>query len=270
MALDLLTTTAVDLQRLLEAGKTTNVQLIVDYLSQIEKHDPRLHAFISLAPRQLLLDVAAARDEERRKGHVRGPLHGIPIVLKDCFSTAPELGMGTTAGSWALVDARAKANSALAQRLLDQGLIILGKTNMTVRSRLFSAYKVNLNRSSSSLQEFAGLKSSAMTPGWSAVGGQTLSPYVGAIAEGETILGHSVSIEPIPCAILAAEPNLQEPRWLIHRLCRGRGRWLQPSRHRCGDDRVHHHPCQPSSTLRHQANSRRPGHWGFIRPYRLV
>ncbi|KAK3901220.1 amidase signature domain-containing protein [Staphylotrichum tortipilum] len=170
MTLNLLSTTAVDLRRLLESGTTTSVQLVLEYLTQIQRLEPKLHAFISVAPRQLLLHEAAARDEERRQGRVGGPLHGIPIVLKDCFITAAELGMGTTAGSWALVGAAATANSALAQRLLNQGLIILGKTNMT---------------------EFAGLKSSTMTPGWSAVGGQTLSPYVGAIADDETILGHS-------------------------------------------------------------------------------
>jgi amidase len=132
MALDLLNTTASDLQGLLEAGTITSVQIVLEYLAQIERYEPRLHAFISVAPRQLLLDAAVARDDEREGGHLRGPLHGIPIVLKDCFITAAALGMGTTAGSWALVDATAKTNSALAQRLLDQGLIILGKTNMTV------------------------------------------------------------------------------------------------------------------------------------------
>jgi amidase len=132
MQLDLLTATATDLQRLLEAGKTTSVELVQAYLAQIERHEPELHAFISVAPRHLLLAAAADRDAERRQGRPRGPLHGIPVVLKDSFMTAPELGMGTTAGAWALVGARARANSAVAQRLLDGGMIILGKTNLTV------------------------------------------------------------------------------------------------------------------------------------------
>jgi amidase len=134
MQFDVLTTNAADLRHLLETGQTSSVQIILAYLSQIERHEHELHVFISVAPRESLLAIAADRDEERRLGRTRGPLHGIPVVLKDCFVTASELGMGTTAGSRALVGARASANSAIAQRLLDQGLIILGKTNMTVRS----------------------------------------------------------------------------------------------------------------------------------------
>lgn len=61
-----------------------------------------------------------------------GPFHGIPIVLKDCFVTASELGMSTTAGSYAFVGAKASKNGAITQRLIDAGLIILGKANMTV------------------------------------------------------------------------------------------------------------------------------------------
>jgi amidase len=132
MQFNLLTTTAVDLRRLLEAGEITSVQIVLDYLSQVERHDPKLHTFISVAHKNLLLSVAADRDEERRQGRTRGPLHGIPIVLKDSFITASELGMETTAGSWALVGSKSSVNSAIAQRLIDQGLIILGKTNMTV------------------------------------------------------------------------------------------------------------------------------------------
>ncbi|KAK3303460.1 amidase signature domain-containing protein [Chaetomium strumarium] len=171
MQLDVLTSTAADLRHLLEAGKTSSVQIVLAHLSQIERHEHKLHAFISVAPRELLLAIAADRDEERRRGRARGPLHGIPVVLKDSFITAgSELGIGTTAGSRALVGARASANSAIAQRLLDQGMIILGKTNMT---------------------EFAGMKMAGMTPGWSSAGGQTVSPYVGPIAEDETLLGHT-------------------------------------------------------------------------------
>lgn len=84
MELDVLTTNAADLQRLLEAGKITSVQIIEAYLAQIELHEPSLHAFISIAPRKAVLDVAAQRDQERQRGHTRGPLHGIPIVLKVC------------------------------------------------------------------------------------------------------------------------------------------------------------------------------------------
>lgn len=133
MSFDPLTTNAVDLQHLLDAGKTTSVKIVLDYLAQIEHHNHKLRAFITLAPQDLLLDLASKLDEERRHGRLRGPLHGVPIVLKDSFMTASQLGMETTVGAWALVGAKTDTNSAIAQRLLDQGLIILGKTNMTVR-----------------------------------------------------------------------------------------------------------------------------------------
>ncbi|KAK3395178.1 amidase signature domain-containing protein [Podospora didyma] len=161
---------AVDLQHLLDTNKATSVQIVEEYITQIDRHEKDLNAFISIATRDVLLRAAASLDAERQGGHIRGPLHGIPIVLKDCFITASSLGMDTTAGSHALVGARSSMNSAIVQKLLDAGLIILGKTNMS---------------------EFAGMKTMGMMPGWSAVGGQTLSPYVGKIEENETLLGHS-------------------------------------------------------------------------------
>ncbi|KAK3349075.1 amidase signature domain-containing protein [Lasiosphaeria hispida] len=167
---DVLTTNAIDLQQLLTANEATSAQIVTAYLSQIEAHNSKVNAFISIAPRDILLGIAASLDDERAQGRLRGPLHGIPIVLKDAFITASELGMGTTAGSRALIGAKAAKNSAIAQKLVDAGMIILGKTNMT---------------------EFAGMKMTMMMPGWSAAGGQTLSPYVGQIEEGEKLLGHS-------------------------------------------------------------------------------
>jgi amidase len=82
MELDLLTTNAVDLRRLLEAGKTTSVQIVETYLAQIERHEQAVHAFISIAPKNLLLKIASERDQERQQGQIKGPLHGIPIVVK--------------------------------------------------------------------------------------------------------------------------------------------------------------------------------------------
>ncbi|KAK0765614.1 hypothetical protein N5P37_001551 [Trichoderma harzianum] len=167
---DPLTTTTVELQQRLVSGKLSSVQIIETYLTQIDAHNPALNAFISLAPRDALRSIAAALDDERAAGSLRGPFHGIPIVLKDSIMTASELGMPTTAGSFALVQAKCKKNAPLVEKLIDAGLIILGKANLT---------------------EFCGLKTSAMMPGWSAYGGQTLSPYVGQIEDNETILGHS-------------------------------------------------------------------------------
>ncbi|KAJ5789360.1 amidase signature enzyme [Penicillium psychrosexuale] len=170
MTFNVLTTNAVDLQRLLEENKTTSAQIVEEYLTQIDRYEPALNALISPAPRDKVFATAKARDEERQKGQTRGSFHGIPIVLKDCFVTASELGMSTTAGSYAFVGAKASKNGAITQRLIDAGLIILGKANMT---------------------EFAGMKMTMMMPGWSAHGGQTLSPYVGKIGDNEKILGHS-------------------------------------------------------------------------------
>ncbi|RFU73057.1 amidase [Trichoderma arundinaceum] len=167
---DPLTTTAVELQHQLVSGRLTSVQLVETYLAQIDAYNPSVNAFISLAPRDAIRNIAAALDAERAAGASRGPFHGIPIVLKDSIMTAPGLGMPTTAGSFALAEAKCKGNAPLVQKLVDAGLIILGKGNLT---------------------EFCGLKTSAMMPGWSAFGGQTLSPYVGEIEDNETILGHS-------------------------------------------------------------------------------
>jgi amidase len=149
-----LTACATDLQCLLRNGEITSVGIVEAYLRQVDEHESTLHSFIAIAPRDGLLQAAAALDEERRRGHLRSSLHGIPIVLKvpildvvaswirrcadpcqDNFITSSDLGMGTTAGSWALVGAKATKNSAVAQKLIDAGLLILGKTNMTVRCK---------------------------------------------------------------------------------------------------------------------------------------
>lgn len=79
---DPLTTTTVELQQRLVSGKLSSVQIIETYLTQIDAHNPALNAFISLAPRDTLRSIAAALDAERAAGSLRGPFHGIPIVLK--------------------------------------------------------------------------------------------------------------------------------------------------------------------------------------------
>ncbi|KAJ5122759.1 Amidase [Penicillium atrosanguineum] len=139
MTFNVLTTNAVDLQQLLEKNMTTSAQIVEEYLAQIDRYEPALNALISPA-------------------------------RETSFVTASELGMSTTAGSYAFIGAKASKNGAITQRLIDAGLVILGKANMT---------------------EFAGMKMTMMMPGWSAHGGQTLSPYVGKIEDNEKILGHS-------------------------------------------------------------------------------
>lgn len=94
---DVLTTNAVDLQQLLRENKITTVQIVHEYLSQIQRHEPTLNCFISVAPRDILLRVAALLDEERQQGSSRGPLHGIPIVLKVGVNKLPNQDSGLNA-----------------------------------------------------------------------------------------------------------------------------------------------------------------------------
>jgi len=143
-----------DLQALMTQGKLDSVTLTRAYLARIaaiDRNGPRLNAVIALnpdAPKE-----AAARDAERRAGKLRGPLHGIPVLLKDNIDATP---MANTAGSLALAGLRPKQDAFLVQRLRQAGAVILGKTN---------------------LSEWANFRSSHSSSGWSALGGQTRNPY---------------------------------------------------------------------------------------------
>lgn len=86
-----------------------------EYLAQIDRYEPALNALISPAPREKVLNIAKARDEERQKGQIRGPFHGIPIILKNSFVTASELGMSTTAGSYSFLGAKVSKNGGITQ-----------------------------------------------------------------------------------------------------------------------------------------------------------
>lgn len=144
-----------DLQRQMTGGTLTSRALVEQYLSRIEAIDrsgPSLHSFIEVNP-EALAD-ADRLDEERRAGRVRGPLHGIPVALKDNIATAAPL--HTTAGSLALAGHTAPRDAFVAERLRAAGAVILGKTN---------------------LSEWANFRSTHSTSGWSARGGQTRNPY---------------------------------------------------------------------------------------------
>ena len=151
---------AGDLQSMLENHEWTRVtsEILVDrYLDQIEKHNQYgagLHAVISMASRREVLDQARRLDAERRKGELRGPMHGIPIIVKvgsqdpilgepfvdaalqDTLCT-PSLNMETTCGSFALKGATAEKNAAVADLLIEAGMIIIAKTNLSVSTRLW-------------------------------------------------------------------------------------------------------------------------------------
>jgi len=122
------------------------------YLTRIAALDKGVHSMIELNPDALA--IADARDAERRARRMRGPLHGIPIVIKDNIDTADR--MRTTAGSLALNENIAARDAHLVQRLREAGAVLLGKTN---------------------LSEWANFRSTHSTSGWSARGGLTQNPY---------------------------------------------------------------------------------------------
>ncbi|KAJ5710648.1 hypothetical protein N7488_004804 [Penicillium malachiteum] len=140
----------------------------------IEKHNLsgfKLRAILFTVPRDIALARAQKLDDDRASGNILGPLHGIPIIVKDAYATHPDLGMPTTAGSFALLGSRPKRNAVVVDRLLDAGMIILGKTSMT---------------------EFSNYKDSKTYPGWTPIGGQSQSAYVvGGIQKGDYKLGDS-------------------------------------------------------------------------------
>ena len=145
-----------ELQRRMAAGELTAVALTEAYLARIEAVDragPRLRAVIETNPAARA--IAAELDAERRAGRVRGPLHGIPVLVKDNIATADE--METTAGSLALVGARPPRDAFVVTRLREAGAVLLGKTN---------------------LSEWANFRGERSVSGWSARGGQTLNPHV--------------------------------------------------------------------------------------------
>lgn len=117
-----------ELQRAMTEGRVTSVQVVQAYLARIAAYDargPELSAMIRLNPRAVT--DAARLDQERRAGKVRGPLHGVPIVLKDNFDTAD---MPTTGGLLAFASLRPKEDAFVVRRLREAGVVILGKTNL--------------------------------------------------------------------------------------------------------------------------------------------
>jgi amidase len=142
-------------QAQMRAGKLTSHALVSQYLARIaaiDKGGPRLHAVIELNPDALA--IATSLDRERAAGKVRGPLHGIPVLLKDNIATGDK--MCTSAGSLALDGVRATRDAFVAAQLRAAGAVIIGKTN---------------------LSEWANMRSTHSISGWSGRGGQTRNPY---------------------------------------------------------------------------------------------
>jgi len=144
-----------DLQKALQSGQSTSHALTEKYLARIQEIDkagPRIDAIIEVNPEALA--IADALDKERKEKGPRGPLHGVPVLIKDNIDTADQ--MGTTAGSLALVGSRPPKDAFVAAQLRKAGALILGKTN---------------------LSEWANIRSSHSTSGWSGRGGLTRNPY---------------------------------------------------------------------------------------------
>ena len=147
--------TIADLQAGMQSGKYTARGLCEYYLTRVDELDgrgPALHSVIETNPEALT--TAEQLDTERKTKGPRGPLHGIPVLVKDNIATADR--MATTAGSLALVGAKPPADAAVAARLRAAGAVILGKAN---------------------LSEWANFRSSNSSSGWSARGGQCKNPY---------------------------------------------------------------------------------------------
>src|SRR6266446_8555687 len=127
---DLEEVTTAELQAGMKSGKYTARSITEKYLEridEIDKRGPALNAVIEINPDALA--IADALDKERREKGVRGPLHGIPVLVKDNIDTADR--MMTTAGSLALSGSIAPRDSFVAQRLREAGAVILGKTNLS-------------------------------------------------------------------------------------------------------------------------------------------
>jgi len=144
------------LQQKMQSGEYTSrviTQLYTDRINQVDKAGPKLNAVIEMNPDALA--IADAMDAERKNGKIRGPLHGIPVLIKDNIDTADK--MQTTAGALALEGNIAAKDAFIITKLREAGAVLLGKTN---------------------LSEWANFRSTSSCSGWSSRGGQTKSAYI--------------------------------------------------------------------------------------------
>jgi amidase len=171
--------TITELQTAMQDGRLTSVRLTERFLERVEAYDrsgPRLNAVLEVNPEAR--DIADALDRERASGRVRGPLHGIPLFLKDNIATADRL--HTSAGSLALKDCVAPRDAFLVTRLRDAGAVILGKTNMT---------------------EWANFMTTLMPAGYSSRGGQVKNPYGDSLSPGGSSSGSAVAVAAGLCTV---------------------------------------------------------------------
>jgi len=169
----------LELQEMMQTGKLSSEELVRVYLNridQIDKKGPAINAVIEI--NKEALQLARLSDKERKAGQVRGPLHGIPIMLKDNIDTADK--MMTSAGSLALEGNYAEEDAFVVQQLRNAGAIILGKTN---------------------LSEWANFRSTRSSSGWSGRGGQTHNPYVFDRSPCGSSSGSAVAVASNLCAV---------------------------------------------------------------------
>jgi amidase len=171
--------TIADLQEGMASGKFTSRRLVEMYLARIDaidKEGPALGSVIEVNPDALA--IAESLDKERKEKGARGPLHGIPVLIKDNIDTADR--MSTTAGSLALVGAKPPTDAFCAQQLRRAGAVILGKTN---------------------LSEWANIRSNRSTSGWSGRGGLTRNPYALDRNTSGSSSGSAVAVSASLCAV---------------------------------------------------------------------
>jgi amidase len=149
--LDLEVATVAEVTSAMEDGSVTSVELVRAYLARIDRLNPLVNAVRCLAPDAE--ERAAALDAERADGRVRGPLHGVPVLVKDNIDVA---GLPTTAGALALEHSVPDRDAELVVRLREAGAVVIGKTNLT---------------------EMANCMTDGMPSGYSSLGGQVLNPY---------------------------------------------------------------------------------------------
>src|SRR5690554_3075466 len=164
--------TIQDIQKAFETGELTAKGLVLSYLNRIADYDKEgltINSVLEINPDALF--IAEALDYERLKQGSRGPLHGIPILLKDNINTGDA--MHTSAGSLALANSYAGEDAFIVEKLREAGAIILGKANMT---------------------EFANFMTAGMPSGYSSRGGQVLNPYNISTPTGGSSAGSGVAV----------------------------------------------------------------------------
>jgi amidase len=190
-------TSIADLHDQMQRGDVTSEELVdwyIDRIAEIDTAGPRLNSIIEVNPDARA--IAAALDREWQTSGPRGPLHGIPIVLKANIDTADQ--MFTSAGSLALANHSPPQDAFIVKRLRDAGAVILGKAN---------------------LSEWANFRSTRSSSGWSSVGGQTLNPYdtarspCGSSSGSGVAVSANLTVVAIWCRRDQADAWSRQPQW---------------------------------------------------------